>query len=213
VKFVAIDTETTGLDPTINGILSIAAYHFEIAPSGAMTKPKRLFAESCNPGDVEWNDWSLGQHAINQMTPTTLEGQMGPRALGYEFYKALKQYDTNPITEPWLPIYQNAAFDISFLRLCVPPESMHRLSRRYLDTYTMQYLCFGEIVSLDALCEKLGVPLSGYHTAAGDALATALCFQTMWRLMRPEPMQASIARHGVAGTLEASRTGNGLPTD
>lgn len=183
LTFIAIDVETTGLDPAACGLVQIGWQVVEkgrLLESMQMTvKPayhgeKRCAVDDddiCRENDRLWRndsfEWSHTVLACIKRAGEHLKERTG--------------------TRPFLA-FHNAPFDMSFI--CVDQalnrnparflfqESDGPFSRRLFDTQAMvqPLVMRGQLKSqsLKGVCEMLGVR-PGNHTAAEDARATAEC--------------------------------------
>lgn len=182
-----VDTETSGLDPRENALLTVGYCIIELQPrvqydvihtgcvamksSGLKITQKAM---AVNGIDIEKHD----------RTADTPE-----RALSI-FLTDLKQYFGN--SRP-APIMHNAAFDIGFLRQWFSRcglEYDDYFSRRSIDTYTLlaSLHAAGKIhlknFGLGSAASYFNIPAPGkLHDALNDALVTAGLYKAMLEVM------------------------------
>jgi DNA polymerase-3 subunit epsilon len=169
LDYLSLDTETTGLDPASDCIVSIAI--LPIA-AGAIDLA-RAFDCLVNPGRPIPPD-VVAIHGIDDAMVATaagfagiadriLEILAGPVAVGHHigFDFALLRRETEVAGRQWRDV---PALDTMLLASVIWP-SLHDLS-------------------LDALARRLGVETAGRHTARGDAVITAEVFLRLRPLLR-----------------------------
>jgi DNA polymerase-3 subunit epsilon len=164
LRFIVLDTETTGLNPKEDYIISFGAIklqHFSIPISHS----KELYLKV----PIK-NAKAIQVHELIQT-----EGPIPLR----EFAEQVLEYVGANIL-----VGHHVGFDLAMLEKALRPFGLKKLLNPVLDT---QYLASrlekgphydpsmgrpGEY-TLDSLCERYGIVLDDRHTAAGDAFLTA----------------------------------------
>lgn len=165
------DTETTGLDPSggdeIISIGAVRVVHGRIAPGEA-------FDELVDPR----RPLSLQSIQIHGIEPEQLRGRPVITDVLPRFHRF--------VGESVLAAH-NAAFDLRFLQLKESAAGV-RFDGPVLDTLLLSALAFPSQSDhgLDALAARLGVEVTGRHTALGDALVTAEVFLKLVPLLEAE---------------------------
>lgn len=156
---VVFDSETTGLNPTSDEVVQIAAVRLvngkrvEREVFDTLVDPKRPIPAS-----------STDVHGISD---TMVQGAPDIAQAGRDFHK---------FAENAVLVAHNAPFDMEFLRR---KEEQMGLSFNHpvLDTVLLSAVVFGQLEehTLDALTARLGItiPEEARHTAIGDTIATA----------------------------------------
>lgn len=167
LNFTVLDTETTGLNPEKDAVLSFGA----VKISGL-----KIQVESA----VEWYPETLNSDRKAALIHGLVEI---PNPLGREeFSKRLLEYLQNSIL-----VGHHIGFDLDMLGKLVSPLGMDHFPNPVIDTLNLAIrLDHGpmadlsriklESYSLDELCKRYGIETDDRHTAAGDAFLTAQLF-------------------------------------
>jgi DNA polymerase-3 subunit epsilon len=168
IRFVVLDTETTGLDPSRDRVLEVAAVgvrgsSIDVADGLDLRVRQHL----TTAGGVDVHEITPGEAARGLP-----EEEVARRLLAFLGGAVL--------------IGHHVAFDVAVLDRLVRRALGFPLLNRSYDTVAMagrvdRRLLDPEAVArdqlgLEALCARYGVEIEGRHTALGDAFATALLF-------------------------------------
>lgn len=167
-RWMVIDTETTGLDPNKDRILSIACL--------PISSQRILLAEhwDCYVQQSYYNPTATPVHGITRSRKT--KGCTEEEAM----HQIIK------MTENVLLVGHHICFDVAIINQALKRHQLPALPAKFIDTahlfkrlYPLERLDNPHIADLDFLCKKLQVKTHGRHTAAGDTLLTALCLIKM----------------------------------
>jgi DNA polymerase III epsilon subunit-like protein len=177
-KILFIDTETGGIDPAKNSLLSLAMVVWKEA------EIKASMEILINDGvlDVtakalEINGIDLEEHKKKAVTPAVAIQQ---------FDNFLKEHF--PEGEKIVLGGHNITFDVNFLNAFLTKNGysfQQRFSHRYVDTATILFYLYltgkikTKIVSSQDAFNSFGITVKGRHTALGDVLATAKLFSIL----------------------------------
>ncbi len=184
LAFTVFDTETTGLEPSAGDeIIQIGATRIV---AGKLRR-QECFEQLVDPQ----RPLSAAGIAIHGIEPQMLQGQPTIATVLPAFHAFVADS---------VLVAHNAAFDMRFLQLKEASTGV-RFEQPVLDTLLLSAVLQPQQDShrLEAIAERLGVPVLGRHTALGDALVTAEVFVKMLPLLEA----AGIRTLGQA--LEASR--------
>lgn len=172
-RYVVVDLETTGLDPTKDRVVSVGAFRIV----NGRIRLGEIFSELVNPGrDIPAE--SIKVHAI-------VPDQIKDARPAWEVFDDFLEYLGHDIL-----VAHYACFDLHFINWVMRERYGFRLQNLVIDTVLMCRTAliepdpYGVRVgakrcSLDSLAEKYGISVPERHTAIGDALATALIFQRL----------------------------------
>jgi DNA polymerase-3 subunit epsilon len=185
LTLTVFDTETTGLQPSAGDeIIQIGATRIV---AGKLRR-QDSFEQLVNPRRA----LPEAGIAIHGIQPEMLRGQPTIEAVLPAFHAFAADSAL---------VAHNAAFDMRFLQLKEQASGV-RFEMPVLDTLLLSAVLHPnqESHSLEAIAERLGVPVLGRHTALGDAIVTAEVFVKMIPLLEA----AGIGT--LEQALEASRT-------
>ncbi|MEX0274002.1 MAG: PolC-type DNA polymerase III [Flavobacteriaceae bacterium] len=174
VRFVVLDTETTGFDYTRDRILSIGALSLA---NGVIkvNESLELFLEQ-----KEHNPATVKVHGILKDGPgTSIREETAIQEL-------LNYLQNSPI------VAHHAKFDIEMINRALKRMGLPKLKNVHVDTSNLygRSLLKSNLIdkrdsySLDELAEKFGVSMKDRHTALGDAYITAMVFMRLLRLLK-----------------------------
>ena len=175
VRFVVLDSETTGLDPKRDRLITIGAV--------AMVDGEILLDDAFEVLlKLDYNRSSVTVHGITR--DETSEGLDEPEAL-----KLFLDYLRDGVI-----VGHHIGHDIQMLNMAYERHFGMQLRNCWLDTMdlTLHLELDGAFAgrqmaqgfTLDALCEMFGIAPHDRHTAGGDAFITALVFQRLLRAAR-----------------------------
>ncbi len=167
---IAIDLETTWLEPWIDQIIEIAMVEFD-EKNG---KILREFSELINP-------WIDIPEMITHLTWITQQDVKGK-----ELWNHTQMVIENFIGDSVI-LGHNVNFDISFLQA----QGIDLSKNIYLDTFELAnfVLLDEKSLSLETLCNSLWIELTWAHRALHDVHATIQLFQEIIKILKKLPTQ------------------------
>ncbi|MEZ4984912.1 MAG: 3'-5' exonuclease [Saprospiraceae bacterium] len=173
VRFVVLDTETTGLDPMKDNILSIGAVAVENQEIRIADRFEALFPQAAA---VSKQEEAIAVHGILQKHSRQQTESSEAILAGFVSYLS------NAVM-----VGHHVSFDFGILNQACQRQLGGKLKNKTVDTiwlakrvvdahYMMQTPQQAGTYSLDAMCEQYRIPIQDRHTASGDAMLTALLF-------------------------------------
>ena len=169
-RFVVFDTETTGLQPKTDKILSIGCV--------AITN-----------GVIDVGDTFERYLIQNQFNPDTvkihgiLKNGTIVKVSQHDAIIQFLDYIKNAIL-----VAHHAAFDIAMINQALKQMALPKLKNKVIDTGQLykksKYVKDQKHYSLDALCNLFKITMHDRHTASGDAYLTAVLFLKLSALLK-----------------------------
>ena len=169
LAYTVFDTETTGLQPSAGDeIIQIGATRIV---AGKLRR-QECFEQLVDPQ----RSVPAAGLAVHGIKPETLRGQPVIATVLPAFHA---------FAQDTVLVAHNAAFDMRFLQLKEAATGV-RFEQPVLDTLLLSAVIQPQQEShrLEAIAERLGVPVLGRHTALGDAMVTAEVFIKMLPLLQ-----------------------------
>ena len=168
LSYTVLDTETTGLDPNHDGIISIGAFRIV----NARLLQSETFEQLVDPG----RPISRASKATHGISDEEVRGKPLLKDVLPAFHR---------FCEETVLVGHNVAFDLRFLQRGEEASGVV-FDHPVLDTLLLSAVLFPEQGprTLDELADRFGVAIVGRHTAVGDAMATGHVFVHMLELLR-----------------------------
>ncbi len=188
LTYVVFDTETTGLTPSADEIVQIAAVR--------VVNGRRIDAEVFDTLVDPGRPIPPGSTEVHGITDQMVVGAPSIAEAGRAFHR---------FAQGAVLVAHNAPFDLEFLRRH-ESDIGARFDHPVLDTVLLSAVIYGqtETHSLDALTARLGItiPEAARHTAIGDTVATADAFLKLLPMLRGRgfttfgEVLSEVRRHG-----------------
>ena len=170
VRFVVFDTETTGLNPKSDRILSIGTVSvkaFQIDVSDSL---------ECYLKQEQFNKDTVQIHGLLK------EGNI-KKLEENEAIAAFLTHIKNSVL-----VAHHAAFDLAMINEALKRMSLPKLKNKVIDTGQLydktKYIKDNKHYSLDELCATFEIKMHDRHTASGDAFITAILFLKLSGLLK-----------------------------
>jgi DNA polymerase-3 subunit epsilon len=180
-RFIAVDTETTGLEPRKGARLTeIAAV---TVLSGKILETE-IFQELIDPGCAI-------PKAISKMTGIT-DAMVKDKPKVKEVLERFIGW----VHPEAILVFQNASFDLCFLDFFSDKNQLTTLSNLYCDTMELYRSLYEGKSGLDTILSRLEIvlPYEMRHRALGDALGTALVFSRLADEIGSERLESYLHR-------------------
>ncbi|SUZ30500.1 DNA polymerase III PolC-type [Roseibaca ekhonensis] len=188
LTYVVFDTETTGLTPSADEIVQIAAVR---VVNGRRVR-REVFDTLVDPG----RPIPKSSTDVHGITEDMVKGAPSMVEAGKSFHEFARGA---------VLIAHNAPFDMEFLRRYEKAIGV-QFDNPVLDTVLLSAVVYGQLEqhSLDALTARLGItiPEEARHTAIGDTVATADAFLKLLPMLQAQGLEtfgavlAEVRRHG-----------------
>lgn len=170
LTYTVFDTETTGLDPTTDGIVALGAVRIV---NGRLLR-QEIFEQLVDPR----RPILAAAEAVHGISDAMVRGQPTIKQVFPQFMR---------FVEETVLLGHNAAFDLRMFEVAEPVTGI-KVTNPVLDTLLLSAVIHpdGDNHSLEAIAERLGINVFGRHTALGDAFVTAEIFLRMLPLLKAQ---------------------------
>ncbi|PQV50426.1 DNA polymerase-3 subunit epsilon [Jejuia pallidilutea] len=170
LRFIAFDTETTGLNTETDRILSIGA----IAIKGHVIKVSDSY--ECY---IKQDVFNAKVVKINGLLKEGRLDKIDESTSIIQFLEYIKDS---------ILVAHHAAFDVAMINAALKRMNLPKLKNKVIDTGRIykktKYVKNDKHYSLDELCDMFNIRMHDRHTASGDAYLTALLFLKLSSLLR-----------------------------
>lgn len=169
-RFVVFDTETTGLQPKTDKILSIGC----VAVKNGVIDVSDCFEQYLIQS--KFNTETVQIHGI-------LKGGNNTKISQNEAIIQFLDYIKNAVL-----VAHHAAFDVAMINQALKQMHLPKLKNKVIDTGQLykktKYVQEQKHYSLDQLCNVFNITMHDRHTASGDAYLTAVLFLKLSALLK-----------------------------
>ena len=178
LRWVVLDTETSGLDPRRDRLLSIAAVALDL--SVPQRPPTLRLADSFEAVLLQRGTAPAGKGGKGRGDILIHGIGLGAQAQGMDVRHALLAFERYVGASPLLAFHSN--FDRALLDRHMAQTLGHKLRNPWVDLeHVAAVLCKQpRRVALDEWLQRLGLHCEARHQAAADALVTAQLLQKLW---------------------------------
>lgn len=199
-RWVVVDVETTGLDPSRDHLLAIAAVALQVDGNAMpIIDPVDSFEAVLRRDSKVVDKSNILLHGIG----------VGAQRGGIDPREALEQFEAWLGTSPLIGFH--AAFDEAMILRATKTVLDRRLPNLWLDLDPLARIARPDVKarSLDEWLELANLSAAVRHQAASDALVTAQLLQTLWPtlLAQREPMDFENLRRRAAALRWLGRSG------
>lgn len=177
-RWIVLDTETTGLKPDTDRILSMACL--------PIVNQKIILVE-------KWETF-ISQHYFNPTTVPVHGITQTQKANITSEYDAMQHF--SHLTRNTLLVGHHICFDMAFINRAMVRNGLPTLENKVLDTadlyyklYPLEKIQHQPLPDLDILCQKLKIKTHARHTAEGDAMLTALALLKLIKKTKMQPKE------------------------
>lgn len=195
IRMIAMDTETTGLDPYKHDIVQLAC--IALKPNFAPDKTVQPFYMLIKPAHYPYNGTPEElEKYMADVQPALNANKLSMKKImdiGFHWIKAAELFEEwwkHIGNEQVEPLCQNYPFDSAFMKQWLGYHTYsHMFSRYYRDTYAATRFLrdrasffnqkdpFPEGQGLEKVARALGVPVERTHDAFDDSILAALVYK------------------------------------
>ncbi|WP_281846590.1 3'-5' exonuclease [Olleya namhaensis] len=169
-RFVVFDTETTGLQPKTDKILSIGCVAITNGAIDVADSFERYLIQN------QFNANTVKIHGI-------LKNGTIVKTTQHDAIIQFLDYIKNAVL-----VAHHAAFDVAMINQALKQMALPKLKNKVIDTGQLykktKYVKNQKYYSLDALCHLFNITMHDRHTASGDAYLTAILFLKLSALLK-----------------------------
>ena len=184
LRWVVLDTETSGLDPRRDRLLSIAAVALDLS---VPQRPPTLRLADSFEAVLRQSDGGRSENKGRGRGDILIHGiGLGAQAQGVDAQHALLSFERYVGASPLLAFHSN--FDQALLDRHMAQTLGRKLRNPWVDLeHVAAVLCKQpRRASLDEWIQRLGLRCEARHQAAADALVTAQLLQKLWPLLQTQ---------------------------
>lgn len=180
---VVIDSETTGLSPASDRIISLAALPCRLSADCEIT--------SLDPAPIYGNavTWTVNPGKPLDPRAAAVNGFTDEALATLPPFKGVTAIEVLRVLEGAVLVAHNAPFDVGFINMELARHGLGPLNNTVIDTKIVSKMIWpSERSRLDDVCERLGVERTereaGIHDALGDCRLLARCLPGLVEQLR-----------------------------